>query len=141
MEATESNILFIESLVRTLASDDGQPIGTTDGLRISQGVRTVMKMPVAVRRLSVLLQNLTQGSSKAERENSLTKRLAKWCADAGHGNTGSLSWALDCDHDAIDLTTHTNYGFDGTALLDNAAVRTPITLYLLHRIYSNSNHN
>ncbi|MBD4223050.1 type IV secretion protein C, partial [Xanthomonas citri pv. citri] len=39
-------------------------------------------------------------------------------------------------HDQIDFTTHTTYGFDGTDFLDNEDVRTPISMYLLHRMES-----
>ncbi|KLB50037.1 hypothetical protein XEUV354_23630, partial [Xanthomonas euvesicatoria] len=92
--------------------------------------------PKALRRLSTVLQNITEGGDKQDRENSVAKRLAKWCADDGYGKTGSLAWALDCAHDQIDFTTHTTYGFDGTDFLDNDDVRTPISMYLLHRMES-----
>ena len=136
MEPTEDNILFLEKLVRTLASTNHQPISTADELRISQGVRTVMRMPQPLRRLSTLLQNMTEGTAIAERDNSIVKRLVRWCADDGAGKRGALAWVLDCDEDRIDLETHANYGIDGTDFLDNDEIRTPITLYLLHRMKS-----
>jgi type IV secretion system protein VirB4 len=34
----------------------------------------------------------------------------------------------------MDFSTHTTYGFDGTEFLDNPEVRTPISMYLLHRM-------
>lgn len=129
MPATEDNCLFLEGLVIALVSDDGLSVSTSDRLRISEGIRTLMALPIGVRRLSTLLQSFTQGVTASERENSLVKRLAKWC------DGGSLAWALDCgEPDVIDVTTHSNYGFDCTALLANDAVRTPVILYLLHRI-------
>lgn len=136
MKPSESNILFLEQLVRALASGNGQQVSTADELRISQGVRTVMRMPERMRRLSTLLQNMTEGTAIADRENSIVKRLAKWCADDGAGKRGALAWVLDCEEDLIDLETHANYGIDGTHFLDNDEVRTPITLYLLHRMKS-----
>ena len=36
----------------------------------------------------------------------------------------------------LDFTTHDNYGIDGTDFLDNADVRTPLSMYLLHRMES-----
>jgi type IV secretion/conjugal transfer VirB4 family ATPase len=135
LPSTESNLLFLEKLVRVLASDNGQkPISSNDEARISKAVRSVMKMPSHMRRLSYVLQNMTEGFDLAERENSLVKRLGKWCVDDGTGKRGALSWVLDNPNDLIDFTTHTSYGFDGTDFLDNEDVRTPISMYLLHRM-------
>ncbi|MCF3642945.1 VirB4 family type IV secretion/conjugal transfer ATPase [Rhizobium sp. TRM95111] len=134
MDATDDNILFLERLVRVLVSRDGQQVTTTDEMRINHAVRTVMRMDRSLRRLSTVLQNITEGSDRADRENSVAKRLAKWCFDDGNGKRGAFWWALDCPIDQIDFTTHANYGFDGTDFLDNSDVRTPISMYLLHRM-------
>jgi type IV secretion/conjugal transfer VirB4 family ATPase len=137
IEESESNILFLERLVRVLAANDNQhAVSASDEARISHAVRTVMRMPKPLRRLSTVLQNITEGVDKAERENSVAKRLSRWCVDDGHGKRGALSWVFDCPVDEIDFTTHSNYGIDGTDFLDNAEVRTPISLYLLHRMES-----
>jgi len=134
MEPTEGNILFLEKLVRVLVSGEHQRVTTTDELRISSAVRTVMRMPRNLRRLSTVIQNMTEGTAEADRENSISKRLSRWCYDDGRGKQGPLAWALDCQNDEIDFTTHNNYGFDGTDFLDNTDVRTPISMYLLHRM-------
>ena len=136
IDPTEANILFLENLVRKLVSHDGQPISATDDQRITHAVRTVMRMPKGVRRLSIVLQNITEGNDRAEKENSVAKRLAAWCFDNGDGKKGTFWWVLDCENDLIDFTTHSSYGFDGTDFLDNEAVRTPISMYLLHRMES-----
>ena len=137
MEPTESNILFLVSLVRYLAAQGGHAVSVSDERRISQAVETVMiRMPKPVRRLSTLLQNIPEGVSEAEKNNSIVKRLAKWCADDGAGNRGVLAWALDCETDEIDLSSHSCYGIDGTDFLRNEDVRSPVTMYLLHRIRS-----
>ena len=134
MQPTEHNINFLERLITWLAEESGHPLTTSDELRISQGIRTVMDMPLPLRRMSVLLQNITEGTDAAERQNSVVKRLAKWCADDGSGKRGALWWVLDCEHDQIDFTTHHNVGIDGTDFLKNEQVRTPIMMYLLHRM-------
>jgi len=130
MDATEENILFLERMVRVLVSGEHQRVTTTDEQRISQAVRSVMRMPKAIRRLSLVTQNMTEGKDKEDRENSVVKRLARWCEG------GPLGWVLDNAVDQIDFTTHVNYGFDGTDFLDNPDVRTPISMYLLHRMES-----
>jgi len=136
MEPTEANILFLEKLLRVLVSGEHQRVTTTDELRISHAVRTVMRMPRPLRRLSTVIQNITEGTDREERENSVAKRLSRWCHDDGNGKRGMFWWVLDCPDDQIDFTTHRNYGFDGTDFLDNSDVRTPISMYLLHRMES-----
>lgn len=135
MEPDEANILFLERLVKVLANADG-PLSATDEQRISHAVRAVMRMPKPVRRLSIVLQNLPEGNEAADKENSIARRLSKWCVDNGDGKKGSLWWALDCPEDQIDFTSHTSYGFDGTDFLDNKEIRTPLSMYLLHRMES-----
>lgn len=136
MAASEENILFLERLVKQLISAGGEAVSTSDDAKISKAVRTVMRMDMNRRRLSFVLQNLTEGLESEARENSVAKRLERWCVDNGNGKRGSLWWVFDNPVDQIDLTTHTNYGFDGTHFLDNKEVRTPISMYLLHRMES-----
>jgi len=131
LESTAANRHFLESLVAVLVTRNGASVSTSDERRIGDAVAATMRMPKPVRRLSTLLQNMTEGR---DRENSVVKRLARWCADDGTGKQGSLAWVLDCDTDEIDLDTHRVYGFDGTSFLDDPHIRTPIALYLLHRI-------
>ncbi len=136
MEPNADNNSFLEGLVKFLVTRDGSRITAVDEQRISDAVKTVMAMPREMRRLSIVLQNITEGTSKEDRENSVVRRLAKWCFDDGYGKRGALWWVLDNAEDKIDFSTHTSYGFDGTDFLDNADVRTPISMYLLHRMES-----
>ncbi len=123
IESTESNILFLEALVKNLVAGQGGHLSAKDEQEIAHAIRTVMRMPLELRRISTVQQNLIDIG-----DESVAKRLRKWC----HG--GSLSWVLDNDHDEMDFSTHTTYGFDGTEFLDNPEVRTPISMYLLHRM-------
>ncbi len=123
IESTESNILFLEALVKNLVAGQGGHLSAKDEQEIAHAVRTVMRMPLELRRVSTVQQNLIDIG-----DESVAKRLRKWC----HG--GSLSWVLDNDYDEMDFSTHTTYGFDGTEFLDNPEVRTPISMYLLHRM-------
>ncbi|OPY76827.1 MAG: Type IV secretion system protein virB4 [Syntrophorhabdus sp. PtaU1.Bin153] len=125
MEPKEDNVLFLESLVKVLATERGRHLSTKDEQQITDAVRTVMRMPEGLRRLSTVRQNLIDTE-----EESVAKRLAKWC------QSGSLSWVLDNPVDQLNFTSHTLYGFDGTEFLDNPEVRTPISMYLLHRMES-----
>jgi type IV secretion/conjugal transfer VirB4 family ATPase len=128
MEPSEKNILFLEQLVIWLATRNGQRVTTVDELRISKAVRTVMKMPRELRGLTTVTQNMTEGTEKEERENSVVKRLRRWCRGE------PLGWVIDCENDVLDLNENSNYGIDGTEFLDNSEICTPISMYLLHRM-------
>lgn len=138
MEPTPENLLFLDQLVRKLVSTDGRPVSTADDARISAAVRAVMapEIPRYMRRLSLVIQNMTEGGSADAVENSVVSRLARWCRDDGTGKAGAYWWVLDCPNDMLDFTTHDNYGIDGTDFLDNADVRSPLSMYLLHRMES-----
>lgn len=57
----------------------------------------------------------------------LAARLAPWLAGAEHG------WLFDNEADRLDLSART-LGFDMTALLESPRLRTPVLMYLFHRI-------
>lgn len=128
MEPTQDNLLFLDELVIRLVAAGGYPVSITDKKNISNAIRTVMQMPLELRRLSTVTQNITEGTDKNDRENSVVKRLSEWCQN------GKFGWVFDNPYDVLDFSTHTNYGFDGTAFLDNASIRTPLSMYLLHRM-------
>ena len=128
LEPNEDNIQFLETFVKLLLSEDGQKISTSDDLSVSHAVRAVMDMPRHLRRLETVRQNMTEGITREEKENSVNKRLAKWCEG------GALAWVFDNDVDLLDFEKYTYFGIDGTDLLDNKAIRTPVSAYLLYRM-------
>lgn len=133
MEPTPANIMFLEKWVGDRCRGE-QGAGTrekltaTDEARISHAVRTVMRMPKPLRTLSTVLQNMTEGVTADERDNSLVQRLRKWCQG------GPLGWVADNPEDLLDFNASANIGIDGTEFLDNDAVRDAISSYLLHRM-------
>ena len=101
IEPTESNILFLEKLIKVLVSGEHNRVTTTDEHRISHAVRTVMRMPLNLRRLSTVLQNMTEGTDKEDRENSVAKRLSRWCYDDGRGKQGPLAWVFGAEGQGV----------------------------------------
>jgi type IV secretion system protein VirB4 len=62
----------------------------------------------------------------------LADRLAPWIgSDSGSG--GEHGWLFDNASDRLDLTNRV-LGFDMTALLESPRLRTPVMMYLFHRI-------
>lgn len=130
LDNTEENIQFLIGFTKLLLSMDKQPIRTYEELALTEAIRAVMDMPRNMRRIGLLPQNLPEGTTKEERENSLAKRLYRWV------DNGDLAWVFDNPVDLLDFDKFPNYGIDGTEFLDNPQVRTPLAYYLLYRMES-----
>ncbi len=59
--------------------------------------------------------------------NGIGARLEKWCAN------GPLGWVFDNEADTLKFDSRF-MGFDMTDFLDNPEIRTPLMMYLFHRI-------
>jgi type IV secretion system protein VirB4 len=79
----------------------------------------------SLRRL-VHFRELLAGSRRPA-PGDLASRLDAWIGGSEHG------WLFDNEHDRLDLSSKT-LGFDMTALLDTPRLRTPVMMYLFHRI-------
>lgn len=129
MSPTKSNIAFLKRLVRYLVESPQFPITPSEEEVISRAVDTVMNSnSSALKRMSGVYQNITSGISKDEIQSSIKLRLKKWCQG------GEFGWVFDNPLDELDFNITRNIGIDGTDFLDNDDVRTPISLYLLHRM-------
>lgn len=117
---TEDNLLFLTDLVKKIS---GGSFNNQEEKEIDKAVRGVMGLSKEKRRIGRCLDFLDPVSP-----NGPHARLAKWCEG------GSLSWVLDNPEDALDFDNNTMFGFDVTEFLDNAEVRTPVVMYLFHRI-------
>jgi len=71
-------------------------------------------------------KELVSGSRRPQ-PGDLADRLSAWMEDGEHG------WLFDNATDNLDLSTRV-MGFDMTALLENPKLRTPVMMYLFHRI-------
>ena len=113
---------FLSIFIRQLVRADGKPISVQEERRIEDGINAVMKLPVADRSLSALRSML--GMKDA---SGVGARLEKWTSE------GSLGWVFDNPTDSMTLDAQF-LGFDMTDFLGNADIRTPVMLYLFHRI-------
>ncbi len=128
IDASEENVQFLISFMKLLIKMDGFPIKVYEELALTEAVRAVMAMPKNLRRIGLVPQYLPEGTTREERENSLSKRLHRWIDD------GDLAWVFDNPQDELDFDKFPNFGIDGTEFLDNPAVRTPLAFYLLYRM-------
>jgi len=132
-----ANVRHLQLLVRKLMSRtvvteagmevDTKPLTVQEEKDVDKAIAQVMDMPLPARRLGRVLDFLPKGD--------LYDRLARWCHAREEGRSdGSLAWVFDNPSATIaqELGTVRTTAFDTTAFLDDAELRTPITLHLFH---------
>lgn len=115
--------LFLQKLIKSLVTQRNEPFSVRDEVGVENAIRVVYQLPPQNRRIGQLLASLDPTDP-----NGVAARLAKWC-----GN-GALAWVFDNPTDQLDFNKYRLLGFDITEFLDYAEVRTPIILYLFHRM-------
>jgi type IV secretion system protein VirB4 len=114
---TPTHANYLQDLIGVLA---GGYQSTAEAKDAEQAIRAVYGLQERNRRLGSLVGLLDKA-----REGGLAERLEAWLEGRRYG------WAFDNPTDTLALGDLT--GFDVTDFLDLAAVRTPITSYLLYR--------
>ncbi|WP_198266678.1 VirB4 family type IV secretion/conjugal transfer ATPase [sulfur-oxidizing endosymbiont of Gigantopelta aegis] len=120
IDPTADNLNFLVSLVKKLC---GGTLSTKEEREIENAVNGVMKLSKESRRLRAILEFLDPVS-----ETSPYERLQKWCYE------GTLAWVFDNEIDELSFSGNKNFGFDVTDFIDNDEIRTPVIMYLFHRV-------
>lgn len=123
MEPTTENMFFLELLVKKLVHHPSMPILPSQEKEIRQAIVGVMGAAKQKRRLSALLEFFDPTD-----ENGLHARLSRWCRG------GALDWVFDNAEDKFQLEGSPIFGFDVTEFIEHDEIRTPIIMYLFHRI-------
>lgn len=123
MEPTENNITFLEQLIRKLVFRAEMPFTPSQEKEIIDSIVGVMGLPKPQRSFTALLQFLDPTDI-----NGIGTRLKRWCRD------GSLGWLFDNDEDKFTLNDADIFGFDVTEFLENDETRSPVIMYLFHKI-------
>jgi type IV secretion system protein VirB4 len=118
---TPTNRAFLRAWLAVLLQADG-PQEEAD---IAHAVDALYANDPALRRLAHF-RELIAGAQRP-RPGDLASRLAPWIGDGPH------SWLFDHPDDRLELRVDLQ-GFDMTALLEQPALRTPVLMYLFHRI-------
>ncbi|HEX5263745.1 MAG TPA: VirB4 family type IV secretion/conjugal transfer ATPase [Phenylobacterium sp.] len=116
------NRAFLGVLIRQLVTSVDRPLSAQDERAIDEAILSLAPLPPEQRSFTALRSLLGQRDA-----GGVGARLEKW------GQGGALGWALDNDADAVGLDARF-LGFDMTEVLDNAEVRTPLMMYLFHRL-------
>ncbi|WAT17546.1 VirB4 family type IV secretion/conjugal transfer ATPase [Aurantiacibacter sp. MUD11] len=118
---TPANRGFLRDWLTVLLKAEGPEESAT----IAAAVDAAYANDPSLRRLRYF-KELVSGS-KRPAPGDLADRLSAWIEDGEHG------WLFDNEADKLDLSTRV-MGFDMTALLENPKLRTPVMMYLFHRI-------
>ncbi|RJY09861.1 VirB4 family type IV secretion/conjugal transfer ATPase [Aurantiacibacter aquimixticola] len=102
-----------------------QAEGPEESATIAAAVDAAYANDSSLRRLRHF-KELVSGSRRPQ-PGDLADRLSAWIEDGENG------WLFDNATDNLDLSTRV-MGFDMTALLENPKLRTPVMMYLFHRI-------
>jgi type IV secretion system protein VirB4 len=122
LDFTPGAAAFLGQLIRQLVGAGERPLSVQEEHAIDEAIVALGPLPPAQRSLSALRALLGQRDA-----GGVGARLEKWCRG------GALGWVLDNDEDALGFDARF-LGFDMTHMLDNAEVRTPMMMYLFHRL-------
>lgn len=122
LDFTPGAAAFLGQLIRQLVGAGERPLSVQEEHAIDEAIVALGPLPPAQRSLSALRALLGQRDA-----GGVGARLEKWCRG------GALDWVLDNDEDALGFDARF-LGFDMTHVLDNAEVRTPMMMYLFHRL-------
>ena len=122
LELTPANLAFLSELVRKLVTPENRPLTVAEDEQIDSGLRALGQLQQQERSFGALRAFLGQ----QDREG-IGARLERWCRG------GPMGWVLDGEQDELGLDARF-IGFDMTDLLDHPAVRTPLMMYLFHRV-------
>ncbi|MBD2841143.1 VirB4 family type IV secretion/conjugal transfer ATPase [Erythrobacter rubeus] len=123
---TPSNRAFLRDWLGVLLEADGPE----EFALINSAVDAAYQNDANLRRLRHF-KELLAGAKRPE-PGDLADRLGAWIGHAS-GEGGEHAWLFDNERDALDLEQRV-LGFDMTALLENPRLRTPVMMYLFHRI-------
>ena len=127
LEPTPENVEFLKSWLRRLVERRDRPFTVREEGDLDLALHGTLKLPVAARRLSRLLEFLDPTDPEG-----MHARLRPWC----ELEKGDYAWVFDNREDLIVplLEQSSLLGFDVTDFLDNAVTGAPVTMYLFHLV-------
>jgi type IV secretion system protein VirB4 len=122
-----ASVEFLRTWLRTLVVRPERGLTVREEADLEQALAGTLALPMAARRLSRLVEFLDPTDAEG-----VHARLARWCAAEG----GEYAWVFDAGGtpEAQSLGDHALVGFDVTEFLEQATLRTPVTLYLFHLV-------
>ena len=123
---TPANRAFLRDWLAVLLKADGPE----EYAIVSGAVDAAYANDAGLRRLRHFKELLA--GARRPQPGDLADRLGAWIGSPS-GDGGEHAWLFDNERDRLDLSQRV-LGFDMTALLENPRLRTPVMMYLFHRI-------
>lgn len=118
---TATNRTFIAQLIKSILQTDKHPITAKEASEIEQAIAQTMTLEnKSIMDIEAFSNYLPDG------DNSIRQRLRQW-------TKGQYAWVFNNPEDHFSTDAHI-LGIDYTQFLDNGDIRTPILMYLFHRI-------
>ncbi len=129
LTATPANRAFLRRWLLLLVERPARLLSVREEADVEQALAGVLALAPQARRLSRVLEFLDPTDADGPHA-----RLARWCVRAD----GELGTVFDGSEDRVAtlLGSATVIGFDMTDVLEDAAIRAPLTLYLFHLLES-----
>ena len=123
---TAGNVEFLKVWLRALVRGVA-PLSVREETDLDHALAGTLAIEPPARRLSRLIE-----FTDATRVEGIHARLSRWCESTG----GDYAWVFDNPADSLvgQLSGTALFGVDVTEFLDNAVIRSPVTLYLFHVI-------
>jgi type IV secretion system protein VirB4 len=121
---TPADRAFLGALLRQMVRHGERPLSPQEETAIDGAVAALLPLPPGSRSIAALRALLGQRDA-----SGIGARLDRWRSGQ------ALGWALDGDADLLPLDARL-IGFDMTHVLDAPDVRTPLMMYLFHRLQS-----
>jgi type IV secretion system protein VirB4 len=123
LENTPENLIFLNNLLQTMLCHSGRTLTIQQIKELESSIKTVISLERQDRTLKNLCMSMAQISPE-----DIGSRMKEWI------NDGQYAWLFDNKNDELDLNTNAIFGFDCTQFLDHPIIRTPLMMYLLHRM-------
>ncbi len=123
LDSTPENIYFLNELIKTMLCHSSRKLSIQQINEIKMAIDTLFSLDKQYRTFNELIGNLP-----IMLPDDTGSRLLEWVKD------GQYAWLFDNDIDTLDFNQNSIIGFDCTEFLEYPTIRTPLMMYMLHRM-------
>lgn len=123
LDNTPENVIFLNDLIKTMLCHSNRTLTIKQTNEIEQAIKTLMSVDQSQRTLKNLAVSLPHNM-----HDDTGSRLKEWI------NQGQYAWLFDNETDELDFNINSIIGFDCTEFLEQQTIRTPLMMYLLHKM-------
>ncbi len=122
---TPENRQFLNQLIKAMLASNRSDFTQGEEDTLERAIQRLMQEPARERTLANL-SGLLMGRTRAD-ANDLAARLRPWI-------DGEKAWAFNAPVDVLTFSETRLFGFDMTNILSQPDLRTPVLMYIFHRL-------